>query len=38
MSKQSEYFERSLEMKKQIYGDKPQPGVAASLNNLGGFA
>ena len=30
-----EYYERSLEMKKQIYGDKPHPDVAASLNNLG---
>ena len=30
-----EYYERSLEMRKQIYGDMPHPDVADSLNNLG---
>ena len=30
-----EYFKRSLEMRKQIYGDKLHPNMAGSLNNLG---
>ena len=31
-----EYYEQSLAMCKQIYGEKPHPGVATTLCNLGG--
>ena len=37
MIKRSNTMKRSLEMSKQIYGDKPHPDVAISLNNLGRF-